>query len=197
MDNAKLAFEGVTIKVGLGYAAPGASDYAGIYSPNATFTKCHFVGGLRVGRNGAKFEECTFTLDASDYVYTYGNSVDFSKCTFNSKGKALIVYSDGNGIGTAPVVNVKNCVFNASQKGYAGVISNQECAAVEIDNYGCGVNLTLSGNIVGENFSGEWRIKSYYTGKNNAVTVNGTAYTTLALDGKTMTINGTEVTVQD
>ena len=197
MDNAKLAFEGVTIKVGLGYAAPGASDYAGIYSPNATFTKCHFVGGLRVGRSGAKFEECTFTLDASDYVYTYGNSVDFSKCTFNSKGKALIVYSDGNGIGTAPVVNVKNCVFNASQKGYAGAIKNQECAAVEIDNFGCGVNLTLSGNIVNENFSGEWRIKSYYTGKNNAVTVNGTAYTTLALDGKTMTIDANKnVTVQ-
>jgi len=198
MDNAKLAFEGVTIKVGLGYAAPGASDYAGIYSPNATFTKCHFVGGLRVGRSGAKFEECTFTLDASDYVYTYGNSVDFSKCTFNSMGKALIVYSDGNGIGTAPVVNVKNCVFNASQKGYASAIKNQECAAVEIDNFGCGVNLTLSGNIVNENFSGEWRIKSYYTGKNNAVTVNGTAYTTLALDGKTMTIDANKnVTVQE
>jgi len=186
LDNSTVAFEGVTIKVGLGYAAPGASDYAGIYSPDAKFTNCTFEGGLRVGRDGAIFENCTFNLGASDYVYNYGNSATFINCTFNSKGKALISYSDGNG--TVPSLVVKGCVFNATQEGYAGAIANQPCAAVEIDNYGCGVDLVLEGNTVGENFSGQWRIKSY-NASGDAITVNGTPYTSLALDGKTMTID--------
>ena len=187
MDKSSLSFEGVTIKIGLGYAENGGGDYAAIYTPNATFTNCYFEGGLRVGRNGAKFDKCIFNLDANDYVYTYGNDVDFIDCTFNSKGKALIVYSDGNG--DISKVNVNGCTFNASQEGFASAIKNQCCAAVEIDNYGCGVNLTLTNNTIGKNFSGEWRIKSYYTNKGNTVTVNGTEYTSLAIDGKSMTID--------
>ena len=151
---------------------------------------------MRVGRSGAKFEKCTFNLGEGDYVYTYGNDVDFNDCIFNSKGKALIMYSDGNG--EISKVNVTDCEFYASQEGFAGAIKNQCCAAVEIDNYGCGVNLTLTNNTVGENFSGEWRIKSYYTNKGNTVTINGVEYTSLAIDGKTMTIDSNKnVTVNN
>lgn len=187
MDKSTLSFEGVTIKIGLGYAHNGGGDYAAIYTPNATFTNCNFEGGLRVGRNGAKFEKCIFNLDASDYVYTYGNDVDFINCIFNSKGKALIMYSDGNG--DISKVNVTGCEFYASQEGFAGAIKNQSCAAIEIDNYGCGVELTLSGNTVGKNFSGQWRIKTYYTDKGNKVSINGQEYTSIAIDGKYMTID--------
>lgn len=195
MDNSQLSFEGITIKIGLGYANGVSGDYAAIYSPNAMFTNCKFVGGLRVGRDGAKFSGCEFDLTTSDYdyVYTYGNDTDFTDCTFNTKGKALIVFKDGGS--EISKVNVSGCTFTASQKGYAGVISNQECAAIEIDNSGCGVVLTCSeGNNVGDNFSGLWRIKTYIS-NGNTVTVNGTTYSGLAIDGKSMTINGKEVTV--
>ena len=58
------------------------------------------------------------------------------------------------------------------------------------------MKLTTSGNTIDSDFSGEWRIKTYYAGR-EAVTVNGTTYTTLALDGHTMTIDASKnVTVQ-
>ena len=53
---------------------------------------------------------------------------------------------------------------------------------------GNGVDLTVSGNTIDSEFSGEWRIKSYDAAKPD-VFVNGVEYTTIAIDGKTMTID--------
>ena len=154
---------------------------------------CTFDGPFRIGRDGATFIGCTFTNLGNDYVWTYGNDCTFIDCTFNSDGKALLIYSDGGN--EVSEVTVKDCTFNATQGAKAGAISNQNCAAIEIQNYGNGVNLTTSGNTIDTEFSGEWRIKTYETGK-PAVIVNGVTYTTIALDGKLMTISGTTVTVQ-
>ncbi|MBP3662523.1 MAG: right-handed parallel beta-helix repeat-containing protein [Bacteroidales bacterium] len=195
-DGATLTFNNVNFKTSTGYANGNGSDYAALYSKNVTYNKCNFSGPMRLGRDGAKFIDCTFNDLGNDYVCTYGNAASFTGCTFNSAGKALLIYSDGNGSGKSPAVTVTGCTFNATQAGYAAAISNQSCAAIEIDNYGCGVTLTTSENTVDSDFSGEWRIKTYYTGKGNAVSANGTEYTTLALDGRTMTIEGTVVTVQ-
>lgn len=196
-ENATLTFNNVNFKTGTGKANSNGSDYAALYSKNVTYNECNFSGPMRLGRDGAKFIGCTFNDLGNDYVWTYGNAASFEDCTFNSEGKALLIYSDGNGSGKSPAVSVKDCVFNASIGAKAGAIVNQNCAAIEIDNYGCGVTLTTSGNFVDPDFSGEWRIKSYYTGKSNAVKVNDTEYTTIALDGKTMTIDANKnVTVQ-
>lgn len=187
MDSSKVSFEGVTIKGSTGKANGNGSDYAALYTPNVTYTNCTFDGPFRIGRDGATFINCKFTNLGNDYVWTYGNTATFTGCTFESEGKALLIYSDGNG--NVPAVSVTNCTFNATKGAKAGAIANQNCAAIEIDNYGCGVNLTLSGNIIDtkdREFSGEWRIKSYYEGK-EAVIVNGTEYTSIAIDGKTMT----------
>jgi len=193
MENSTVSFEGVTIKGSTGYAN-GASggDYAALYTPNVTYTNCTFDGPFRIGRDGATFIKCDFTNLGNDYVWTYGNDCTFIGCTFESDGKALLIYSDGGS--EVSEVKVENCVFNATQSAYAGAISNQPCAAIEIQNYGNGVNLTTNGNTIDSDFSGEWRIKTYHA-NNPAVIVNGTEYTSIALDGKTMTINGTEVTV--
>lgn len=194
LDNHKLSVEGVTINSRF---AQVGSDYTAIYAPNATFTNCTINGAMLVGRDGVKFIGCTFNV-TEDYIRTYGNDVTFENCTFNTIGKAILVYSDGNGMNTAPAVTVTGCTFKASQKGFAGAITNQACAAIEIDNYGCGVTLTTSGNTIDGNFSGIWRIKTYDTNKTaNKVIANGTEYTSLAIDGKTMTINGKEVTVNN
>lgn len=197
-ENATLTFNNVKFKTSTGKANGNGSDYAALYSKNVTYNKCSFSGPMRLGRDGAKFIECTFNDLGNDYVWTYGNAATFEGCTFNSAGKALLIYSDGgNG---APAVSVKGCTFNATQGAKAGAISNQNCAAIEIHNYGYGVTLTTSGNTVetaNGKFSGEWRIKTYETrNANSKIFVNGTEYTTLALDGKTMTIDGTNVTVQ-
>jgi hypothetical protein len=190
---ATLTFNNVNFKTSTGYANGNGSDYAALYSKNVTYNKCNFSGPMRLGRDGAKFIDCTFNDLGNDYVWTYGNAASFTGCTFNSAGKALLIYSDG-GDG-APEVSVTGCTFNATTGAKAGAIANQNCAAIEIDNFGKGVTLTTSTNTYDSNFSGEWRIKSI--GGNDKVTVNGTEYTTLALDGKTMTIDANKnVTVQ-
>ena len=187
MDSADgVTIEGVTIKTSTGYANGNGSDYAALYAKDVTYVNCTFVGPMRVGRDGAKFINCTFTELGNDYVWTYGNDVTFEGCTFNTDGKAILIYSDGGS--EVSQVSVKNCVFNSTQGAKAGAIANQNCAAIEIHNYGNGVNLTTSGNTYDSNFSGEWRIKTYETGKPK-VFVNGTEYATIALDGKTMTID--------
>lgn len=198
-DNATLTFEGVNIKTTFGKANGNGSDYAALYSKNVTYNKCNFDGPMLIGRDGAKFNECTFNV-TSDYIRTYGMECSFNQCTFNTKGKALLIYSDGgNG---APAVSVTGCKFYATQGAKAGAIANQNCAAIEIHNYGYGVTLTTSGNTIekeGEKFSGEWRIKTYETrNADSKIIVNGTEYTTLALDGKTMTIDKDKnITVQE
>jgi len=196
-DNTKMTFEGVTIKGSTGYVTSNGtsfgSDYAALYTPNVTYKNCTFDGPFRIGRDGATFVNCKFTNLGNDYVWTYGNDATFIGCTFESEGKALLIYSDGGN--EVSKVTVKNCIFNATKSGYAGAISNQPCAAIEIENRGNGVNLVTEGNTVDSDFSGLWRIKTYHAGKPDVI-VNGTTYTSLSLDGKLMTITGTEVTVQ-
>ena len=195
MDQATVTFTGVTIKTGTGYANGNGSDYAALYTPNVTYIDCTFEGPMRVGRDGAKFINCTFNSLGNDYVWTYGNDVTFEGCTFNTDGKAILIYSDGGN--EVSQVTVKNCVFNSTTGAKAGAIANQNCAAIEIHNYGNGVNLVTEGNTYDANFSGEWRIKTYEAGKPQ-VFVNGVEYTTIALDGKTMTIDANKnVTVNN
>ena len=160
------------------------------HSNNVTFKGCKLIGRLNC-YGKTTFDACTFDLTAlNDYIWTYGSDVDFTGCTFNTQGKAILCYNEGSG---ANNVSVTNCTFNATQGAKAGAIANQNCSAIEIDNYGCGVNLTTSDNnvqISDNAFSGEWRIKTYYTPtKSNTITVNGTQYTNLALDGFRMTVD--------
>ncbi len=202
MENATVTFEGLTIKTGTGMVNGNGSDYAAFYSTNVKYNYCTFVGPMRVGRDGANFEYCTFTELGNDYVWTYGNDVTFKYCTFNTDGKAILIYSDGGD--EVAKVTIMNCTFNSTQGAKAGAIANQNCAAIEIDNYGNGVYLAAQGNTYDDNFSGEWRIKSYYS-NSDAVSVgkytndrNRVWYTTIALDGKTMTIDADKnVTVNE
>ena len=186
MDSAKVSFEGVTIKGSTGNVNGNGSDYAALYTPNVTYTNCTFDGPFRIGRDGATFINCTFTNLGNDYVWAYGNDCTFDGCTFETEGKALLLYSDGGN--EVAKVTVKDCIFNATKSAKAGAIANQSCAAIEIDNYGNGVDLTVSGNTVDSEFSGVWRIKSH-NGTAKDVFVNGVEYTTIAIDGKTMTID--------
>ena len=165
------------------------------HSSNITFKGCKLDGRLNC-YGKTIFENCTFDLTKlNDYIWTYGSDVDFTDCTFNTQGKAILCYNEANGSG-ANKVSVKGCTFNATQGNKAGAIANQNCAAIEIDNFGCGVNLTLSGNTVDTangHFSGEWRIKNYDTSnEKDSITVNGVAYTGLALDGVPMTIDASK-----
>lgn len=190
-----VAFEDLTIK-------KGNSDYTGFaHTTTESYTNCKIEGVLFLYAEQSTFTKCEFVQTGNQYnVWTYGvTNAEFNQCTFNTAGKSLLIYNEGDG---ASNVTVKDCQFYATAGAKAGAISNQNCAAIEIDNYqesgtGAAHKLTTSGNTYdyenGSKFSGEWRIKRCITG--NPVTVNNVDYTQLALDGKLMTISGTVVTM--
>jgi hypothetical protein len=131
------------------------------------------------------FNNCTFEL-VGDYIWVYAaKNVEFNNCTFNTTGKAILVYNEG---ACASNVVVKGCTFNATAGAKAGAIANQNCAAIEIDNTaGMAHKVTTQNNTYSDNFSGEWRIKNYVS--TSKITVNGVEYSSIAIDGKTMTID--------
>jgi len=186
-----VTLNGVTVK-GSGYAT-------GVQHVNTvTYNDVTINGEMCLYGEKVVFNGCTFNLAKGQYIWTYGaKEVEFNNCIFNTAGKAILIYNEGAG---ASKVTVKGCTFNATAGDKAGAIANQNCAAIEIDNFqnsGIGTAHTLitENNTYSENFSGEWRIKNYVAG--NVVTVNGTEYTQIAVDGKLMTIDASKnVTVQ-
>ncbi len=171
-----VTFEGVTIK-GSGYST-------GVQHVNTvTYNGATIVGEMCLYGEKVVFNNCKFELAAGQYIWTYGAAeVEFNNCTFNTAGKAILIYNEGADADSKVTVN--GCTFNATAGAKAGAIANQDCAAIEIDStHGDSFTLITSGNTIDSDFSGEWRIKDV----NTAVTVNGVEYTTLAVDGKTMT----------
>lgn len=185
-----IAFEDLTIK-------KGNSDYTGFaHTTTESYTNCKIEGVLFLYAENSTFTQCEFVQTGNQYnVWTYAvKNAEFDQCTFNTAGKALLIYNEGAG---ASNVTVTGCKFYATTGAKASAISNQNCAAIELDNFGgMAHTLTTSGNSYdgGDKFSGEWRIKRCLDG--SPITVNGTEYNQLAIDGKLMTISGTIVTVE-
>ena len=182
LSGSDVTFNGVTVK-GSGYAT-------GVQHVNTvTYNNVKVIGEMCLYGEKVSFNECEFELN-NQYIWTYGaKAAEFNKCVFNTSGKAILVYNEGAG---ANNVTVNNCTFNATAGAKAGAIANQNCAAIEIDNFqssgvGAAHKVTASNNTYNSNFSGEWRIKNYVAG--NAITVNGAEYTQIAVDGKLMTID--------
>ena len=179
-----LTLNGVTVQ-GSGYST-------GVQHVNTvTYNDVKVIGEMCLYGEKVVFNGCTFELASGQYIWTYGaKEVEFIGCTFNTAGKAILVYNEGAG---ASKVTVKGCTFNATASAKAGAIANQNCAAIEIDNFqslGVGAAhevITENNTNISENFSGEWRIKNFVAG--NPVTVNGVEYTQIALNGKLMTID--------
>ena len=183
LSGSDVTFEGVTVK-GSGYAT-------GVQHVNTvTYNNAKIVGEMCLYGEKVEFNNCEFELGNGKYLWVYGcKNAAFNGCEFNTAGKAILVYNEGAG---ANNVTVKGCTFNATAGAKAGDIANQNCAAIEINNYqnsGVGVahNVTAYDNTYDSNFSGEWRIKKFVAG--NAITVNGVAYEQIAIDGKLMTID--------
>ncbi len=116
-----VTFEDVTLQM------PGA-DYVGIQHANSVkFINSVIKGKIFSYANDAEFTGCTFEQDAVDYnIWTYGSkNIAFTNCTFNCKGKAVLIYSEQKGLHQVATFN--NCKFNASQ-------GASEKAAIEFDS---------------------------------------------------------------
>ena len=74
-------------------------NYTGLqHSGNLTYNNCTINGQVFLYGVIETFNNCTFNQNSSDAynVWTYGaKTVAFNECTFNSVGKAVLVYNEG------------------------------------------------------------------------------------------------------
>ena len=122
-------FENLTIQAGEG-------NFDGIVCNELTFKDCTIKGKLTL-YGKATFINCVFdnTMANQYSIWTWGGTdVTFENCTFNTNGKAILLYGSAS---TNLVVN--NCTFNDRNNGTVGK------AAIESGS-GYGATYTLTVN---------------------------------------------------
>ncbi len=165
----KFTFKNMTVQAG-----EGAFD--GIVCDELVYENCVIRGKLALFGK-ATFINCTFENDmANQYsVWTWGGTdVLFDGCTFNTNGKAILLY--GQATAAKPTnLTVNNCTFNDRNNGSAGK------AAIETGNdynatYALTVNdITVNGFADGKNTGSKvWANKNSMDAEHLTVTIDGT-----------------------
>ena len=107
----------------------GEGNFDGIVCDELTYVGCTIKGKLTL-YGKATFVDCIFENDMADQysIWTWGGTdVKFDGCTFNTNGKAILLY--GQATAEKPTnLTVINCTFNDSEK-YVF-----EKAAIEVGN---------------------------------------------------------------
>ena len=138
-----ISFEGVTVNF-------GTDNYCGFqHTGKLTYRDCTITGLQFLYANEVEFNNCLFVQDIVDYnVWTYGASnVLFKDCTFNCRGKSVLIYIEG---GNGQTVNFENCKFNATEQ-------VEGKAAIEIDSsllYDNGIYTVIIDQATANNVSG-------------------------------------------
>ena len=162
-------FENVNIVAGEG-------DFDGIVCGKLSFNNCTITGKLTL-YGEATFTNCTFenTMANQYSIWTWGGTdVTFEGCTFNTNGKAILLYGQATAAKPTNLV-VKDCVFNDRNNGSA------EKAAIEIGNdykatYSLTIdNITVNGFADGKNTGSKyWANKNSMDAEHLSVTIDGT-----------------------
>ena len=167
-----LTFKNMTIQAGEG-------NFDGIVCDELTYVKCTIKGKLTL-YGKATFVDCTFENDMADQysIWTWGGTdVKFEGCTFNSNGKAILLY--GRATAEKPTnLTVTNCTFNDSEKFVF------EKAAIEVGNdYGAtysivATNCKVNGFAINPNGASTnstlWANKNSMDAAHLSVTIDGT-----------------------
>ena len=161
-------FENLTVQAGEG-------TYDGIVADALTYKNCTIKGKLTL-YGKATFVDCTFENDmANQYsIWTWGGTdVTFENCTFNTNGKAILLFGEEK----TTNLTVSKCTFNDRKNGVAGK------AAIEIGeaNYGKHNNFTVvvDGAVVNGHATGKNTDTNLWANKNSmdkdhlSVTVDG------------------------
>ena len=162
-------FENLTIQAGEG-------NFDGIVCDELTYKDCTIKGKLTLFGK-ATFINCVFdnTMANQYSIWTWGGTdVTFEGCTFNTNGKAILLYGGADGKNPTNLV-VNNCVFNDRNNGTAGK------AAIEIGNdYNATYTLTIKNATVngfadGKNTGSKlWANKNSMDAAHLSVTIDGT-----------------------
>lgn len=160
-------FKNITVKAGEG-------NFDGVVCEELVFENCTITGKLTL-YGKASFKDCTFenTMANQYSIWTWGGTdVTFDKCTFNTNGKAILLYGGSSNKNPTNLV-VTNCVFNDRNNGSAGK------AAIEIGNdynstYSLTVNAcTVNGFAAGKNTDSKlWANKNSMDAAHLSVTID-------------------------
>ena len=161
-------FENVTVQAGEG-------SFGGIVCDELVYRNCTIKGKLTL-YGKATFINCTFdnTMDNQYSIWTWGGTdVTFEGCTFNTSGKAILLYGQATAEKPTDLV-VNNCTFNDRKSGTAGK------AAIEVGNdynatYTLTVNhATVNGFAAGKNTGSHlWANKNSMDAAHLTVTIDG------------------------
>lgn len=162
-------FKNLTIKAGEG-------DFDGIVCDELTFENCTLTGSRSL-YGKATFVNCVFenTMANQYSIRTWGGTdVKFDKCTFNTNGKAILLYGKATEAKPTNLI-VTNCTLNDRKNGAAGK------AAIEIGNdynatYSLTIaNCTVNGFAEGKNTGSKlWANKNSMDAEHLSVTIDGT-----------------------
>ena len=151
LDGATVTFENITINT-------NSQTYTGYARCKGTYKNCVINGTFTLYDNST-FEECTFNVSGDVYnIWTWGAPVaKFNKCTFNSDGKAMLLYGTAN-----TELTIENSVFNDKggltdlkaaieigndyNKSYTLVVNNTIVNGYEINDKGINTGTTLWAN---------------------------------------------------
>lgn len=161
-------FKNLTIKA-------GEESYDGVVCDELVFENCTITGKLTL-YGKASFKDCTFenTMANQYSIWTWGGTdVKFDKCTFNTNGKAILLYGEATEANPTNLI-VTNCTLNDRKNGSAGK------AAIEIGNdYNATYNLTISDCVIngfaeGKNTGSKmWANKNSMDAAHLSVTIDG------------------------
>lgn len=103
LDGSNATFDGITITT-------DNTTYRGYARCDGTYKNC-IINGQYTLYGKSTFEECEFNVSGDAYnIWTWGaNEIEFTGCTFNSDGKALLLYRENGGTVN---LTVENCTFN-------------------------------------------------------------------------------------
>ena len=161
-------FENLTIQAGEG-------SFDGIVCDELTYKNCTIKGKLTLYGKAA-FINCTFdnTMANQYSIWTWGGTdVTFENCTFNTNGKAILLYGQATASNPTNLV-VNNCTFNDRNSGAAGK------AAIEIGNdYNATYTLTVNNATVNGFTAGKNTGSTLWANKNSM----DAAHLTVTIDG--------------
>lgn len=130
-------FKNMSIKAGEG-------SFDGVVCDELVYENCTITGKLTL-YGKATFVNCVFenTMANQYSIWTWGGTdVKFDKCTFNTNGKAILLYGKATEAKPTNLI-VTNCTLNDRKNGAAGK------AAIEIGNdYNATYNLTISDCVI-------------------------------------------------
>ncbi len=154
----------------------GEESFDGVVCDELVFENCTITGKLTF-YGKASFKDCVFENTMADQysIWTWGGTdVTFDKCTFNTNGKAILLYGQATAAKPTNLV-VKNCILNDRNNGSAGK------AAIEIGNdynatYSLTIaNCTVNGFAEGKNTGSKlWANKNSMDAEHLSVTIDGT-----------------------